>query len=127
MSADRRPVRVRIAPSPTGFLHVGNVRAALFNWLFARRHGGVFIIRIDDTDLARSEDHYIADVVEGFRWLGLDWDEGVEVGGPHGPPVTTSAVRPTPTPRPTVSVSAGEKKRWFASPARKSRWFSPIW
>ncbi|MCY3653171.1 MAG: glutamate--tRNA ligase [bacterium] len=84
MSADRRPVRVRIAPSPTGFLHVGNVRAALFNWLFARRHNGVFIIRIDDTDLARSEDHYIADVVEGFRWLGLDWDEGVEVGGPHG-------------------------------------------
>ncbi len=76
--------RVRIAPSPTGYLHVGNVRAALFNWLYARRHGGVFIIRIDDTDRARSDDHYIEDIVSGFRWLGLDWDEGVEVGGPHG-------------------------------------------
>ena len=77
-------VRLRIAPSPTGYLHVGNVRAALFNWLYARRHGGVFIIRIDDTDQARSDDRYIDDVVEGFRWLDLDWDEGVEVGGPHG-------------------------------------------
>ena len=77
-------VRLRIAPSPTGYLHIGNVRAALFNWLYARRHGGVFIIRIDDTDRARSDDRYIEDVVEGFRWLDLDWDEGVEVGGPHG-------------------------------------------
>ncbi|MDE0171223.1 MAG: glutamate--tRNA ligase [bacterium] len=82
MIADR--VRLRIAPSPTGYLHVGNVRAALFNWLYARRHGGVFIIRIDDTDQARSDDRYIDDVVEGFRWLDLDWDEGVAVGGPHG-------------------------------------------
>ena len=77
-------VRLRIAPSPTGYLHIGNVRAALFNWLYARRHGGVFIIRIDDTDQARSDDRYIDDIVEGFRWLDLDWDEGVEVGGPHG-------------------------------------------
>ena len=77
-------VRLRIAPSPTGYLHIGNVRAALFNWLYARRHGGVFIIRIDDTDRARSDERYIADVVEGFRWLDLDWDEGVAVGGPHG-------------------------------------------
>ena len=78
------PVRLRIAPSPTGHLHVGNVRSALFNWLFARKHGGVFIIRIDDTDQARSDDQYIDDIVEGFLWLGLDWDEGVAVGGPHG-------------------------------------------
>ena len=77
-------VRLRIAPSPTGYLHVGNVRAALFNWLYARRTGGVFIIRIDDTDQARSDDRYIEDIVEGFRWLDLDWDEGVEVGGPYG-------------------------------------------
>ena len=77
-------VRVRIAPSPTGFLHVGNVRAALFNWLFARRHGGTFILRIDDTDQARSEQQYTEDILAGLRWLGLDWDEGVEVGGPHG-------------------------------------------
>ena len=79
-----RQVRLRIAPSPTGYLHVGNVRAALFNWLYARRNGGVFIIRIDDTDRARSDDRFIEDIVEGFRWLDLDWDEGVEVGGPHG-------------------------------------------
>lgn len=77
-------VRVRIAPSPTGFLHIGNARAALFNWLFARHHGGTFIVRIDDTDQARSEQQYEDDVLAGFRWLGLDWDEGVEVGGPHG-------------------------------------------
>ena len=77
-------IRLRIAPSPTGYLHIGNVRAALFNWLYARRHGGVFIVRVDDTDQARSDDRYIEDVVEGFRWLGLDWDEGIEVGGPHG-------------------------------------------
>lgn len=77
-------VRVRVAPSPTGYVHVGNVRSALFNWLFARRHGGVFILRIDDTDVARSESEYEDDIKEGFRWLGLDWDEGVDVGGPHG-------------------------------------------
>jgi glutamyl-tRNA synthetase len=78
------PVRVRIAPSPTGLLHVGNARAALFNWLFARHHGGVFIVRIDDTDLARSTAEFEEDALEGLHWLGLDWDEGVGVGGPHG-------------------------------------------
>ena len=78
-------VRVRIAPSPTGLVHVGNVRAALFNWMFARHHGGVFILRIDDTDRERSEQQYEDEIKEGFRWLGLDWDEGVDVGGAHGP------------------------------------------
>lgn len=77
-------VRVRIAPSPTGSLHVGNVRSGLFNWLFARHHGGTFILRVDDTDLERSEEQYLEEILEGFRWLGLDWDEGVGVGGPHG-------------------------------------------
>ncbi|MDH3259516.1 MAG: glutamate--tRNA ligase [Acidimicrobiia bacterium] len=77
-------VRVRIAPSPTGLLHVGNARAALFNWLFARHTGGTFILRIDDTDLARSENEYEEDVLTGLGWLGLDWDEGVGVGGPYG-------------------------------------------
>lgn len=77
-------VRVRIAPSPTGLIHVGNIRAALFNWLFARHQGGTFIVRIDDTDVARSLPEYERDILDGFRWLGLDWDEGVEVGGPHG-------------------------------------------
>ncbi|HSJ27304.1 MAG TPA: glutamate--tRNA ligase [Acidimicrobiia bacterium] len=77
-------VRVRIAPSDTGSIHVGNVRSALFNWLFARHHGGTFIVRIDDTDTERSDPAHLADIVAGLRWLGLDWDEGVEVGGPHG-------------------------------------------
>ncbi len=77
-------VRVRIAPSPTGLLHVGNARAALFNWLYARHTGGTFILRIDDTDQARSEQEYEEDVLTGLLWMGLDWDEGIEVGGPHG-------------------------------------------
>ncbi|MEX2278796.1 MAG: glutamate--tRNA ligase [Acidimicrobiia bacterium] len=77
-------VRVRIAPSDTGSIHVGNVRSALFNWLFARHNGGTFIVRIDDTDLERSDPAHLDDIVSGLRWLGLDWDEGVEVGGPHG-------------------------------------------
>ncbi len=77
-------VRVRIAPSPTGYLHIGNARSALFNWLYARHTGGVFIVRIDDTDRGRSTREYEEDVLAGLRWLGLDWDEGVEVGGPHG-------------------------------------------
>ena len=77
-------VRVRIAPSPTGFLHVGNARAALFNYLYARHTGGTFILRIDDTDVARSDQEYEDDVLAGLVWLGLDWDEGVGVGGPHG-------------------------------------------
>jgi len=77
-------VRVRIAPSPTGFFHVGIGRTALYNWLFARRHGGVFIVRSDDTDAERSTQEYQDDILEHLRWLGLDWDEGIEVGGPHG-------------------------------------------
>ena len=77
-------VRVRIAPSPTGHLHVGNARSALFNWLFARHNDGSFIVRIDDTDVERSEQVYEDDIKRGLTWLGLDWDEGVDVGGPHG-------------------------------------------
>ena len=78
-------VRTRFAPSPTGFLHIGGVRTALFNWLFARKHGGQFILRIDDTDQQRNVAEALAPILHGFRWLGLDWDEGPEVGGPHGP------------------------------------------
>jgi len=78
-------VRTRFAPSPTGFLHIGGVRTALFNWLYARRHGGQFILRIDDTDQQRNVAEALAPILQGFRWLGLDWDEGAEVGGPHGP------------------------------------------
>jgi len=78
-------VRTRFAPSPTGYLHIGGVRTALFNWLFARRHGGQFILRIDDTDLGRHQPEALQPILDGFRWLGLDWDEGPEVGGPYGP------------------------------------------
>lgn len=78
-------VRVRFAPAPSGSIHVGNARTALFNWLLARHHDGVFVLRIEDTDRSRvSEESYRA-VLEDLRWLGLDWDEGPEVGGPYGP------------------------------------------
>jgi glutamyl-tRNA synthetase len=70
------PVRVRFAPSPTGYLHVGGARTALFNWLFARHHGGKFILRIEDTDFARSSDEMVEGILQGLRWLGLTWDEG---------------------------------------------------
>src|SRR3954470_2917783 len=79
------PPRVRFAPSPTGYLHVGGARTALFNWLFARRHGGAFVLRIEDTDTERSSWDMVTGIVEGLRWLGLDWDEGPHVGGPHAP------------------------------------------
>jgi len=78
-------VRTRFAPSPTGYLHIGGVRTALFNWLFARKHGGQFILRIDDTDQKRNLAEALQPILEGFRWLGIDWDEGAEIGGPHGP------------------------------------------
>lgn len=77
-------VRVRFAPSPTGHLHVGGCRTALYNWLFARHHGGVFVLRSDDTDLERNSPEYQQDILDGLTWLGLDWDEGLVVGGPHG-------------------------------------------
>ncbi len=80
-----RMVRVRFAPSPTGYLHVGNARTALFNWLFARHHQGVFVLRIEDTDVERSEARHEAQLIEDLRWFGLDWDEGPDVGGAFGP------------------------------------------
>jgi len=78
-------VRVRYAPSPTGYPHVGNIRTALFNWLFARHYGGSFIVRIEDTDVARTVKGAVEAILNGLRWLGLDWDEGPEVGGKYGP------------------------------------------
>ena len=78
-------VRTRFAPSPTGYLHIGGVRTALFNWLFARQHGGQFLLRIDDTDAQRNLSEALQPILDGFRWLGLDWDEGPEVDGPCGP------------------------------------------
>ncbi len=78
-------VRVRFAPSPTGLPHVGNIRTALFNWLFARHHGGTFILRIEDTDRERYDPKALEAIMSGLRWLGLDWDEGPEVDGEYGP------------------------------------------
>ncbi|MBM3773467.1 MAG: glutamate--tRNA ligase [Acidimicrobiia bacterium] len=78
-------IRVRFAPSPTGYLHVGGARTALFNWLLARRHGGVFVLRIEDTDADRSSTDMVEGILDGLRWLGLDWDEGPHVGGPYAP------------------------------------------
>jgi glutamyl-tRNA synthetase len=77
--------RVRFAPSPTGYLHVGGARTALFNWLYARRYGGVFVLRIEDTDTERSSTDMVTGILDGLRWLGIDCDEGPEVGGPHAP------------------------------------------
>jgi glutamyl-tRNA synthetase len=77
--------RLRFAPSPTGYLHVGGARTALFNYLYARRHGGTFVLRIEDTDVERSSADMVTGILDGLRWLGLEWDEGPEVGGPHAP------------------------------------------
>src|SRR3954451_10680105 len=82
---DDKWIRVRYAPSPTGRLHVGGVRTALFNWLFARKNGGTFVLRIEDTDLERSTAEAVEQLEGSMRWIGLDWDEGPEVGGPHPP------------------------------------------
>jgi glutamyl-tRNA synthetase len=82
-------VRTRFAPSPTGFLHVGTARTALYSFLFARRHGGQFVLRIEDTDTGRNVADSAAGIVDGLRWLGLDWDEGYLKGGPHEPYVQT--------------------------------------
>ncbi len=80
-----RPLRLRFAPSPTGNLHIGGARTALFNWAYARRYGGKFLLRIEDTDPERSTKEYERAILEGLAWLGLDWDEGPDIGGPHAP------------------------------------------
>jgi len=79
-----RPARTRFAPSPTGELHIGNARTALFNWLFARHSGGTFVLRIEDTDIARSDAAHEKSLIDDLRWLGLSWDEGPDKGGPRG-------------------------------------------
>src|SRR5690625_2582623 len=78
-------VRVRFCPSPTGTPHVGLIRTALFNWAYARHTGGTFVFRIEDTDTSRDNEDSYQQLLEALQWLGLNWDEGVEVGGPHGP------------------------------------------
>src|SRR5579884_4180634 len=80
-----QPVRVRFAPSPTGFLHVGGARTALFNYLFAKRHGGTYVLRVEDTDVSRERPEYREEIFRALRWLGLEHDEGPDVGGPFRP------------------------------------------
>jgi len=82
-------VRVRFAPSPTGYLHIGGARSALFTWLFAKHHGGKFILRIEDTDTTRTQEGAVLNIMESLRWLGLEWDEGPDIGGQYGPYVQT--------------------------------------
>ena len=111
--------RVRFAPSPTGYLHVGGARTALFNWLFARRLGGVFVLRIEDTDVERSSADMVTGILDGLRWLGLDWDEGPGVGGPHAPyfqserlePVPRGRAAPWSRPDRPITISAVRAKR----------------
>ena len=78
-------VRVRVAPSPTGYLHLGLARTALFNWLFAKHHNGTFVLRIDDTDVERSTEESLVNILESFQWLGITFDEGYGIGGDYGP------------------------------------------
>ena len=103
-------VRVRFAPSPTGSLHVGNARTALFNWLFARKHGGCFILRIEDTDRERSRPEWEAAILEDLRWLGLQWDEGPDVGGDAGPYCQSERLQ---TYRAAADRLLGEGKAYF--------------
>jgi glutamyl-tRNA synthetase len=90
------PVRVRLAPSPTGTLHIGTARTAVFNWLFARRHGGKFLLRIEDTDKERSKPEFTTNILEGLQWLGLHWDGEPMIQRPIVPP--SPACSPAATP-----------------------------
>jgi glutamyl-tRNA synthetase len=116
--ADR--VRVRFAPSPTGDLHVGGARTALFNWLFARQQGGAFILRIEDTDQARLVGQSIAGIIESLRWLGLLWDEGPDVGGPYGPYLQSQRL-PLYREHAEQLVLAGRAYYCFCTPERLER------
>jgi glutamyl-tRNA synthetase len=117
MPPSSQPVRVRIAPSPTGPFHAGGARTALYNWLFARHHGGAFIVRIEDTDRTRYSAAAEADMLESLRWLGLDWDEGPEVGGAYGPYVQSQRVE-THQHYARVLLDSGRAYRCFCTPER---------
>ena len=119
-------VRVRFCPSPTGTPHVGLVRTALFNWAFARHNGGTFVFRIEDTDAARDTEESYDALLDALRWLGLDWDEGPEVGGPHAPYRQSRARRDLPRrrsprlrrrrARPTSATARQRRSRPATSP-----------
>jgi glutamyl-tRNA synthetase len=110
-------IRVRYAPSPTGYLHAGGARSCLFNWLFARHHGGTFILRIEDTDRTRYYERSVSDLLSSLRWLGLDWDEGPEVGGPFGPYTQTQRL-PLYQEYARKLVASGDAYYCYCSPAR---------
>ena len=111
------PVRVRYGPSPTGEPHIGNIRTALFDWLLARRHGGQFIVRIEDTDQARRVEGAEEQILDALRWLGLDWDEGPDIGGPHAP-YRQSERLPLYQEAAETLIVAGNAYRCFCSPDR---------
>ncbi len=110
-------VRVRFAPSPTGFQHIGGYRTALFDWLLARHHGGHFLLRIEDTDTARTVPGAVEAIIEGFRWLGLDWDEGPLAGGPYGPYFQTQR-RDLYRAYSDQLIASGHAYRCFCTPER---------
>ena len=115
--ASRSKIRVRIAPSPTGMPHVGLFHTFLYNWLYARHHGGTFIIRIEDTDVARRVEGAVEALLEAIRWLGLDWDEGPEVGGPYGPYVQSERL-PLYAEHARQLVANGQAYYCYSSPER---------
>jgi glutamyl-tRNA synthetase len=112
---DDRKVRVRFAPSPTGFLHVGNARTALYNWLFARKQKGTYVLRVEDTDAERSSPEFEKKLIEDLRWIGLDWDEGPDVGGPFGP-YRQSARLDIYAEHTRTLLTSGKAYRCFCSP-----------
>jgi len=85
MNTQIQKVITRFAPSPTGYMHIGGVRTALYAWAYARKHNGTFILRIEDTDKAREVDGSISHIIETLKWLGINWDEGPDIGGPNAP------------------------------------------
>ena len=111
--------RVRFAPSPTGYLHVGGARTALFNWLFARRHGGAFVLRIEDTDAERSSAEMVTGILEACAGSGLDWDEGPDVGGPHAPYFQSERLGALPRGRRATSWPSGRAYYDFGGPTRR--------
>ena len=111
------PVRVRYGPSPTGEPHIGNIRTALFDWLLARRHGGQFIVRIEDTDQSRRIEGAEEQILDALRWLGLNWDEGPDIGGPHAP-YRQSERLPLYQEAAETLIDAGHAYRCFCSPDR---------
>lgn len=115
------PVRVRIAPSPTGTVHLGLCRTALFNWAYARRHGGQFLLRVEDTDTERNTAESYAAILEGLRWLGIDWDEGPDIGGAKGPYLQSERVEGHRQVADGL-LASGHAYRDFASPEELDAW-----